>query len=289
MNKMYTLCTAVLFSSSLAVAQNVVDFNASDAWVGYMNVFDLPGDGGGYQFGSSWEVAALKSTADVGANTLTLQPNFSTYEENPGDEFWINLDTEMGNKDMEASTYVEPGDTYNGEDLKFEGSVASYTLSEDYTASFFIKALDPGADYADVFGGSKVVDLPASGTFSIEATGADLPDGLIIQYGFTIRGANANPLSEDELGSVVIGSVSLSTGEIEKTPALSLYPNPTVDIVSFTNNTYVNEYAVMNIAGQTVLTGSNKNTIDVSSLNNGVYLIQFSYMDVQRTLKFVKK
>jgi hypothetical protein len=73
------------------VAQNVVDFNASDAWVGYMNVFDLPGDGGGYQFGSSWEVAALKSTADVGANTLTLQPNFSTYEENPGDEFGLTL------------------------------------------------------------------------------------------------------------------------------------------------------------------------------------------------------
>ena len=138
MKKLYTLVAAILLSSTAAVAQNLVDASASDAWIGYMNVFNL---GGGYEFGSAWEVPALQTTLDGGENTVTLQPNFNTYEENPDDLFWVN-DDGTGNKDLEALTFVEPGPTFNEFDLIFQGSVISHTLAEGYNAQFFIKALN---------------------------------------------------------------------------------------------------------------------------------------------------
>ena len=79
---------ALLFSLGFTAnvnGQNNISANASDNWVGYMNVFDMSG---AYQFGSGWGVPDLKTTLDLGANTITLQPNFNTYADNPGDPYW---------------------------------------------------------------------------------------------------------------------------------------------------------------------------------------------------------
>lgn len=290
MKKIYTFVAALILSSSAVVAQNVVDCSASDAWVGYMNVFALPADGGGYEFGSAWEVSMLKTELNASENTVILHPNFNTYGDNPTDPFWVNADTGEGNKDLEASTYVEPGDTYNGVDLTFEGTVVENTLADGYTASFFIKALDPAAGYSDAFGGTKVVELPVSGTFSISATGAELAPGLIVQYGFIVKGVNANPADEAALGTVVIGSAYLNTESIESaSEAISVYPNPTSSMLSFTMNEPVQAYQVMNIAGEVMMTGTNASTIDVSTLVTGTYFIQVTYLDRTKTIKFIKK
>jgi len=290
MKKIYTLVAAISLSCSVALAQNVVDCSASDGWVGYMNVFDLPADGGAYQFGSSWEVSLLKTELNASENTVTLRPNFNTYGDSPTDPFWVNVGTGEGNKDLEALTYVEPGDAFNGVDLTFEGTVVENTIADGYVVSFFIKALDPADGYSDALGGTKVVELPASGVFSISATGAELAPGLIVQYGFVVRGTNANPANEATIGSVVIGSAYLSTESIESAPeAISVYPNPTSATLSFTMNEPVQAYQVINIAGEVMMTGTNASTIDVSTLVTGTYFIQVTYLDRTKTIKFVKK
>ena len=127
MKKLYFLFSSAIilfFGTVLNLnAQNNVVVSASDNWIGYMNVFDLAGN---YQFGSGWGVADLKTTTDVAANTITLQPNFNTYADNPGDPYWQN--GAIGNKLMEASTFVEPGASFNGVDLTFSGIVTSNTI-----------------------------------------------------------------------------------------------------------------------------------------------------------------
>ena len=208
-----TVGATVAWSGGSTSSGNVVDFDASATFLGYMNWFELPANGGGYVNGSSWTVAALKSVLNTGANTLTLQPNFNTYAENPTDAYWVNQTTGAGNKNMQAATYVEDA-TANGTDLTFQGSVSSYTLDAAYTAKYFIKALDPANGWADVFGGSKTFDLPQSGNFSVSATAAELPAGLVVQYGFEVFGANANPADEVALGSVVV-TASLDIWEYE--------------------------------------------------------------------------
>ena len=215
MKKLYFLfsSTIILFFGAVLNlnAQNNVVVSASDNWVGYMNVFDLAGN---YQFGSGWGVADLKTTTDVVANTITLQPNFNTYADNPGDPYWQN--GAIGNKLMDASTYVEPGASFNGADLTFSGTVTSNTIDlAQYSAKYFIKALDPNAGYSDALGGSATFDLPLSGNFSVTVPAASLSSGFVVQYGFVVNGINANPSDELTIGSVVVSAaVSQSPSDL---------------------------------------------------------------------------
>ena len=191
---------SLFFGFYSSFSQNTISFNSTDNWMGYMNVFDM---NGGFQFGSNWAVQELKTTIDQNANTITLQPNFNAYADNPGDPYWQN--GAIGAKIMEASTLVEPGASFNGNDLTFSGEVVSNTLDNTlYNAKFFIKALDPSNGYADALSGSAVQDLPLNGIFSISVPASSLSAGLIVQYGFMVNGINANPADESVLGSIVI-------------------------------------------------------------------------------------
>ncbi|MDG0974612.1 MAG: T9SS type A sorting domain-containing protein [Crocinitomicaceae bacterium] len=226
MKNFYFLVGALLTSFS-TLSQNVVEVNASDNWVGYMNVFEL---GGNYVFGTGWGVPDLKTTADLTGNQVILQPNFNTYENavNSGDPgeiaFWTD-GADGGNKIMEANTLVEPGAGFNEQDLTFSGSVVSNTLDAGYEASFFIKALDPAAGYSDALGGSKIFPIPASGNFSVSVTAAEVPAGLIIQYGFTVVGINANPTEEANLGSIVMSAPACNIDVTSSSNGLTIEAN----------------------------------------------------------------
>jgi hypothetical protein len=221
------LLSVMTLVASLSFGQNVVNVSAGDSWNGYMNWFDLVGN---YQNGSGWGVPELRTDIDVVGDVITLYPNFNTYANalggSPSDiDYWTNSPDggltpgPTGNKIMEANTLVEPAG-FNDQDLTFKGSVLVNTLDASYSAKFFIKALDPANGYADALGGAKIVDLPSSGNFSVSATAAELPAGLIIQYGFVVTGLNANPADENVLGRIVIGpscDLDLSTSTVGAT------------------------------------------------------------------------
>ncbi len=206
------------FGNSLVIPSNynATVFDANATWLGYMNVFELPENGGNIVFGQPWGVPELSAIFTPSANNVKLLPNTNTYAENPTDGFWVNQTTGAGNKNMEANTFVEPGATANDNDLTFAGNVVNNNLDASYTAKYFIKALDPNNNYADVFNGSKSFDLPLSGTFSVSATAAELPAGLIVQYGFVMVGPNADPATAGALGSVTING-DFEVGEVSPT------------------------------------------------------------------------
>jgi len=139
--KQFYLSLAVVVGLATSLnAQNTVTVDASATQNGYANVFENPLDGGAYVFGDAWGVDDLKTTVDAGANTLTLQPNFNTYADNPGDPFWIEPNTLLGNKTFEGNTYVEDG-TLAGSALTFEGTVTSNTLMD---ASYLLFSVNNG-------------------------------------------------------------------------------------------------------------------------------------------------
>jgi hypothetical protein len=177
-----------------------VTIDGTKAWVGYMNVFDLTGSGGkgGYQFGSAWGLGDLKST--VIGNTLKLEPNYQTY--NATDSYWSN--GSIGNKYLEANTFVEKAPGVLSGSLTFTGLVDSYSLASNYILTAFIKGLNPGAGYADQINQTQVL---GSGSSSFSLT-ADLTgkSNLILQYGFMVSGINANP-TQSGLGSAVVSAV----------------------------------------------------------------------------------
>jgi hypothetical protein len=286
MKKFYTLIGAVVLSAT-SFAQNDVTASASDNWIAYMNVSDLPQNGGAYQFGSPWALVDVKTTLDVPNNTITLQPNFNTYAANPTDAFWVDQITFEGNKQMEASTFVEPGPSFNGQDLTFQGNVLSHTLDAEYVAQFFIKALDSLNGYSDALGGAFVFDLPTSGAFTVTVPAAQIPTGLLVQYGFTIIGRNGNPLEEAALGSVVIGEVDV-TGIEELEVTASAYPNPATDELILSSDAGIETFQIINVAGQVVLSGEGS-AVNVASLNEGTYIVRVQTAKGLATTRFVKQ
>jgi hypothetical protein len=288
MKNLFNLLIALSGITSL-FAQNNVNFSASDNWTGYMNVFELPANGGGYVFGSAWGVVDLKTVIDSTANTITLKPNYNTYADNPTDPFWVDTITNTGKKFMEASTFVEPGSTFNQNNLTFSGTVLSNTLDTNYTASFFIKALDPANGYQDALGGNKIIELPVSGNFTVSATSTELASGLIVQYGFVVKGRNGNPADEQALGSVVISAAVTAISSFAANNDFSISPNPASESLNLNSADLFEDYRIFNSLGQLVLNGRYSNQIDISDINAGNYFLELSKAGKKSVKAFVKK
>ena len=286
MKKLYSLLGATCIVAS-SFSQNDVMVSATDNWIAYVNVFETPANGGGYLWGSPWAVADVKTTLDVTENTVTLQPNYGLYAADPTDAYWVDQSTMEGNKFLEASTFVEPGPSFNGSDLTFHGDILSNTLDvTQYEALFFIKALDSLNGYQDALGGTQIYTMPASGSFTVSVSAADIPSGLIVQYGFSVRGINANPMDENSLGSVVLGMDITSTNEPTEVQ-VGVFPNPAENYLNISTTNEINNINIMNLAGQTVYSGIDR-SIDISDLNDGVYFVQISTDKGVVTKQFVK-
>jgi hypothetical protein len=192
-------CLAIGVATSAQAASVVRTVDGSVLTNGYMNVSDLPANGGAYQFGSSWGIPDLR--ADVSASSVTLKANAV------GDpsSYWYTPSGgpgATGNKIMDANLYTDtPAGIANGDTLTFTGNVISNTMVAGYTATAFIK------DFAPDYSSNITTAVPLTpGVFSITVT-TDPGAGRHIQYGFEMIGANAWITDADAKGSVVINAI----------------------------------------------------------------------------------
>jgi prepilin-type N-terminal cleavage/methylation domain-containing protein len=223
----WALLAIASVSSSLATAGD---------WQGWMAVFEKTPQGGqgNYLWGSAWGVPALKTdvikgsgtAANIIDNVLDLYPNYNTY--NASDPYWAS--GTVGNKWMEAITYVEPQASITASSWTFSGNVNDYTLSSAYTASAFVKVLDPLNGYSQSL--YSTVNLSGQTTFSITE---DLTfyQGQLLQVGFDVKGVNANPAAAASLGKVRVTtypqtSITINVGSgTTQTQAQAGYPTIT--------------------------------------------------------------
>ncbi|RMB63295.1 T9SS C-terminal target domain-containing protein [Dokdonia sinensis] len=68
---------------------------------------------------------------------------------------------------------------------------------------------------------------------------------------------------------------------------LSLYPNPTNDIVNIKTDMPIDSYEVYNLVGQKVLNG-NQNTVDLTSLKAGVYMVKILIGEATTVKRIIK-
>jgi hypothetical protein len=177
-------------------ADTTVGVDPAAAWIGFMNVFNLPADGGAFVFNGGWGTADLN--ASFSGSVLTLTPNTSISRDVPlTDAFWWKPDG-SGNKTMDANMYVQ-NDALAGQTVNFTGLVLGNSLVSPYLSTIFIK--DFSADYSS----STTVSAPASaGAFNLSlATSA----GHHIQYGFETIGPNASLTGIGALGQVQVTAV----------------------------------------------------------------------------------
>ena len=75
----------------------------------------------------------------------------------------------------------------------------------------------------------------------------------------------------------------------------SIYPNPASDILNIKSDLEVQNYRVYNIIGETVLEGVNSrqknafNQVDVSNLDNGIYVIEIGFREGLGRYRFTKQ
>ncbi|MBN8702545.1 MAG: T9SS type A sorting domain-containing protein [Bacteroidetes bacterium] len=88
-----------------------------------------------------------------------------------------------------------------------------------------------------------------------------------------------------------LGGTSLSVDDIMNA-RVSLYPNPSKDILTIeSKDVLLSTYQIVNMLGESVMTGSltNSNTIDISQLSKGAYVIKASSAHEIISKRFVKE
>lgn len=312
MKKLYFLfCVLAVLAISPLHAQDI-NFDANEfEWIdeggegmggnglGFMNVSELPGNGGAFVFGSGWAVPDLISLVNTSANTTTLLPN----RVNDSDPFWQtgNLD---GNKIMDANHFIAD-DNLLGGTFTFNGNVQSNTLnnsgftsSNDFTVTAFIKVFN--VDFSAVLA-SDTVDLrTTSGDFTLTMDTSDtvtFPPDSHIQYGFQFIGPNINndasfDAAYANLGSIVVGpNTTLSTNDVSLSE-FKIFPNPTQNNWTISSTQQISKIQVYDILGKNVLNMNpelGEVTIDASVLNNGLYFAKIHTANGVNSVKLIKK
>ena len=211
---MNRFCVALVLSALLVPAASAVTVGVDTSaapWIGFMNVSELPANGGGFVFGQGWGVPDLTATFDDPNNTLTLSPNTI------GDpnEFWYQNTSgtapdpvnpggpgQLGNKIMEANLFQQVTGDFAGQTVTFEGEILSNTYTSAHTASIFIR------DFAPDFSSFNDTTVPAApGAFSISLATINDP-ARHVQWGFQSVGENVWVTDVAPFGAVVIGSVN---------------------------------------------------------------------------------
>ena len=192
------------FSSAQAATVTV---DPAATWLGFMNVFELPSNGGGFVFGSGWGTPDLCATFT--GSTLRLSPN-TIGDPNP---FWYTPSGgpgSQGNKIMDANMYVEPAaGTLSGQAVTFNGSILSNTPTSAHDLVAFVKDFAP--DYSSSV--SAVVPI-TSGSFSVTLNTIADP-ARHVQYGFEMKGVNVwvtdvAPFGAAEVSALVPEPTSLA-------------------------------------------------------------------------------
>jgi hypothetical protein len=198
---LWSVLGGLLIVSSTFTSAKAIEFevDSSFTWLGYMNVFELPENGGGYVYGEPWGLPAL--TSEFSSGTLKLG---ATSVDDAG-PFWYTTSGPggTGNKNMDANLYVQD-DTLVGQEVTFSGNVLSNSLVSPYVTTAFIRDFAP--DYSSYE--TSFVDLQP-GPFSVTLQTINSP-GRHVQFGFNTNGPIVWVTDIPAQGSVVIETVGPS-------------------------------------------------------------------------------
>jgi hypothetical protein len=203
-NVRHLAISLMLAAAPAANAAVSVTVDPGATWLGYMNVFQLPSNGGGFVFGSGWGTGDL--VAVFSGNTLTLSPNTI----GDPDPFWYTPSGgpgAAGNKIMEANMYVEINGGLGGQTLNFSGNVTSFSLANTHITKAFIKDFAP--DYSSFVESALILD--ETGAFNVSL--ATINDsGRHIQYGFQTTGVNVWVTDVAPYGNIQITAIPETSG-----------------------------------------------------------------------------
>lgn len=104
---------------------------------------------------------------------------------------------------------------------------------------------------------------------------------------------NQNNLNSEQYVFDIIQN-TLSIDHIDTTNNFIVYPNPTSSKIFITSKEYVSSYEIYNTLGQKVKEGSfntvlDQQELDLTALQNGLYIVNFKGIDLNKTIRIIKQ
>jgi hypothetical protein len=174
-----------------------------------------------------------------------------------------------------------------GQNITYTGNVISNTIADGYEVKAFVKTLD--ANYGLI--NETTAPLDNTGVFAINYNSNNYPGAVHLQYGFSVRGLNANPVNMESNGNVVIGAVAAGTPDFAKN-AVFMYPNPATNVLNISAENSIDTIEIYNLLGQMVMgskPAQNQAAVNVSNLTTGIYIVNTTIAGKQTSARFVKQ
>ena len=153
-----------------------------------------------------------------------------------------------------------------------------------------------GAATQDACATATLADLVVSGSnilwFGSSISTTVLPTSTAVVAGSTYYATQtvSGCTSPTRLAVLTTGPC-LSTKVFDETK-FSFYPNPVTDQLNFKYSDTITDVKILNILGQELFTKTlniNEGQIDMSNLPSGSYIVKFRSIDIEKTIKVVKK
>ncbi|OCK52459.1 hypothetical protein BA768_11400 [Chryseobacterium sp. CBo1] len=243
-------------------------------------------------------------TANASNNIIQANAEIYTGSSNGSGEYRFSV---VGNSSSSSTTAIALGGfTYNVTTKKLNGlgtfnnagSPTLYLILADANAPVFPVNTWVSVSFTyNKTTGAMTWSWPGGGT-SI-STDPDQIAGMIakdiyVQNITTTGNTNSNTVGVDNIlaqfGSSSTLSVSdVNTVQANKRSAISIYPNPTTDVLNIKTDSKINAVSVVDLTGRKVNVKLEGDKVDVRGLSAGTYLINVETKDGISTEKFIKK
>lgn len=282
--------TTLLGSTTTATTYAVTGLTASTAYTFYVQAKDAAGN-----------ISAASNTVSVTtlANTVTYCTSLgsSTADEKIGKVVFGTIsNTSTGTAGYEDFTALSTN--------AVRGTAYTITITPSWTATKYKEGYavwidyNKDGDFLDT--GEKVwtktasTTTPVSGTFTIPATATLGATRMRIQMSYNaVQTSSCATFSYGQVEDYTVNITSTARMEEASNNAITfnLYPNPVNgDVLNISNLDKASEYTIFNMMGQQVGKGKIENdSVNVSSLTSGTYLIQVSNENGATSKRFIKQ
>lgn len=295
MKKITLLLGLALIFSVPTQAQEIVAY-----W--NQNSNDLPAGG----FGFLADPDAFPQASDLGAGELSVGGGILTETSTNGNDelvyTWVlsfagsDINAEGG--DISGGSISIQGGTDSGNNggyLEFEFSMENFeNLGVSYatrgtSAGFTSQTWSWSTNGTDFTDFATIDDTNVTDYFLVETSApSDLDNAETAYLRITFDGATASN-GNNRLDNIKFTAGTLNTSSFDKL-GLSLYPNPVRNgqVSIKTNNNQPLQVAVFDVLGKRVISETiSENTLDVSGLKAGIYLVQVTENNITSTKKLI--
>jgi len=133
--------------------------------------------------------------------------------------------------------------------------------------------------------------LITSAPIDTTATQTNYHNATVVDWVTTINPTSEEPLYKPVWGYLLNYSPALSAESINHTETLIIYPNPATNVLNIKDEGLIEPYAIQifSLDGRMVHSGKYEESIDVSFLNKGVYIIGILANNERVLRRFVKQ